>query len=345
MKVFEIRPTRGAAGRRRFGNRNAKLWLLGAVCSLLFPSARGLAEEPGSRERLPEAGTILFLGDSITWAGDYVADFETWLRLEHPEWKGRVLNLGLPSETVSGLSEEGHAGGAFPRPALSERLVRVLDGTRPDLVIACYGINCGIYQSLSESRFAAYREGIESLRAEVLRRGARIILVTPPVYDHARGGHAPADYDTEVLKRYADWLLSRRADGWSVVDLHGPMRAALDAGRTADPGFHFQPDGVHPTPAGHGFMAERLIGYFGGGSSAGLARPDSADAGNPAMRKNEARARTLIGRRMALLRDAWLSETGHDRPGLPPGLPIGEAETEAAAMARSLDELLSEADE
>src|SRR2546425_2764856 len=36
------------------------------------------------------------------------------------------LNLGLPSETVSGLSEEGHAGGQFPRPDLLERLARVL---------------------------------------------------------------------------------------------------------------------------------------------------------------------------------------------------------------------------
>jgi len=32
-----------------------------------------------------------------------------------------ILNLGLPSETVSGLSEPNHAGGAFPRPDLHER--------------------------------------------------------------------------------------------------------------------------------------------------------------------------------------------------------------------------------
>ena len=35
-----------------------------------------------------------------------------------------ILDLGLSSETVSGLSEPGHAGGAFPRPCLKERLER-----------------------------------------------------------------------------------------------------------------------------------------------------------------------------------------------------------------------------
>ena len=58
----------------------------------------------------------------------------------------RVIDMALPSETVSGLSENGHAGGKFPRPDLLERLDQVLRISRPDVVIACYGMNCGIYQ-------------------------------------------------------------------------------------------------------------------------------------------------------------------------------------------------------
>jgi len=37
-----------------------------------------------------------------------------------------VLGLGLAGETLSGLSEEGHAGGKFPRPCVFERLGRPL---------------------------------------------------------------------------------------------------------------------------------------------------------------------------------------------------------------------------
>ena len=66
---------------------------------------------------------------------------------------------GLPSETVSGLSEPGHAGGAFPRPDLHERLERVLEQTRPDLIVACYGMNDGIYHPFTEARFEKYQAG------------------------------------------------------------------------------------------------------------------------------------------------------------------------------------------
>ena len=64
---------------------------------------------------------IVFLGDSITYAGHYVDLVEAFLRLKNPGLRCEFLNLGLPSETVSGLSEPGHAGGAFPRPDLHER--------------------------------------------------------------------------------------------------------------------------------------------------------------------------------------------------------------------------------
>src|SRR5688500_7174596 len=104
------------------------------------------AEEPATPEKLvQDAKRIVFLGDSITAGGGYVAAFEAWL-LASGKPTPMVINMGLPSETVSGLSEEGHAGGAFPRPDLAERLERVLKTAKPDLVFACYGMNCGIYE-------------------------------------------------------------------------------------------------------------------------------------------------------------------------------------------------------
>src|SRR4051794_28039113 len=77
---------------------------------------------------------VVFLGDSITYAGGYIEFVEAYLRVKHPGLRTEFLDLGLPSETVSGLSEPGHAGGKFPRPDLHERLERVLDKAKPDLV-------------------------------------------------------------------------------------------------------------------------------------------------------------------------------------------------------------------
>ena len=56
-------------------------------------------------EILKNAKKLVFFGDSITYGGEYVVFFERWLTVNHPELSPEVLNQGIPSETVSGLSE------------------------------------------------------------------------------------------------------------------------------------------------------------------------------------------------------------------------------------------------
>src|SRR6187402_2105677 len=75
-----------------------------------------LGQQPTGRELLTRSKRVLFLGDSITASGLYVAGFETWLVTELKDKAPRLIDCGLPSETVSRLSEDGHAGGQFPRP-------------------------------------------------------------------------------------------------------------------------------------------------------------------------------------------------------------------------------------
>src|SRR5262249_35798259 len=160
----------------------------------------------------------------------------------------------------------GHANGQFPRPDLAERLERVLKVTQPDLVIACYGINCGIYQPLDPERFERYQEGIRRLKSQVEEAGATLVLITPPFFDDAR---APRGFSyNAVLDEYSDWLLERRKEGWLVVDLHGPMAREVARRRMSDPEFTLQPDGVHPNAAGYWFVARQLIGWFGDAAAA-----------------------------------------------------------------------------
>ena len=76
---------------------------------------------------LPKEKRVLFLGDSITQGGTYIEIIDAALKAQHPESEIEIIPHGLSSETVSGLSEEGHAGGKFPRPDLHERLDRALN--------------------------------------------------------------------------------------------------------------------------------------------------------------------------------------------------------------------------
>jgi len=297
---------------------------------------------------------LVVLGDSITYAGGYVADLETYLKLYHPEIHLTVLNLGLPSETASGLSEPGHAGGAFPRPDLAERLDRVLDRTEPDLVLACYGMNDGIYHPLSEDRFAAYRKGIEHLRAHVQASGARIVHLTPPVFDpmpiHERTLPAglieyprPFENYDEVLEHYAEWLLGKRSEGWEVIDIHGPLADHLTRERERVPEFRLAEDGIHLDATGHWLIARTILSEWK------LLNPDDAESTSiESAMGDDPFARQilkLVRRRQAIIKDALLDACGHNRPGMTRGAPLEKAESDAGQIDSEIRRLIANRDE
>jgi lysophospholipase L1-like esterase len=281
----------------------------------------------------PKEERIVFLGDSITQAGTYIEFIEAALIAQHPDTKHTVIPLGLSSETVSGLSEPGHAGGKFLRPDLHERLDRVLQKAKPNLVLACYGMNDGIYFPLSPERSLAFQNGMKKLHEKVTATGARIIHLTPPVFDplpiHSRvlpdGLEAypqPWQGYNKVLDAYTALLLDQRKTGWEVLDLHGPMNAALAERRKTDPSFTFSKDGIHPGKEGHLLMANPVLEAWGL-----KVRPD----GTPDHPQGPAILTAVIAKQ-ALLRPAWLSHTGHLRPGVKPGLPLPEAEEKAGVF-------------
>ncbi len=305
-----------------------------ALLACLFVSPLLHAEEPSRRDLLNQSRRIVFLGDSITAAGRYVACFDAWLLTQKLEHNPLVICAGLPSETVSGLSEDGHAGGKFPRPDLAERLDRVLALTKPDLVVACYGINCGIYEPFDKGRFEKYQQGMTSLKSRVEKAGAKFIVVTPPFYDDQR---APKAFSyNEVLDKYSEWLIARRADGWLVADLHAPMTREVHQRRAADPKFTFQPDGVHPNDEGHWYVAQQLIRFFGDESVTTAATPQAMLAA----RKLPEAIFPLVQQRVHVLRDAYVSAAGHKRPGVAAGLPVPEAEAKAKELTAKIDATL-----
>ncbi|MBS0206872.1 MAG: SGNH/GDSL hydrolase family protein [Planctomycetes bacterium] len=295
------------------------------------------AEEPTVRELVSKSRRVMFLGDSITAAGQYIAYFDAWLVTELKDKSPKLIDCGLPSETVSGLSEDGHAGGQFPRPDLAERLDRVLKAVQPDLVVACYGINCGIYLPFDNARLAKYQEGMKKVKAAVEKSGAKFIVMTPPFYDDLR---SPKKFSyNEVLDQYSDWLISQRKDGWTVIDLHGPMTRAIQDKRKTDPQYTMQPDGVHPNDAGHWFVAQNLIRAMGDEKSASAESAQAMLAGRHAPEG----LLPLVQQRMSLLRDSYVSAAGHLRPGVAKGLPVAEAEAKAAMLSEKIAEMVGAA--
>ncbi len=296
-------------------------------------TALAVFQMPASGNPRPLEGRILFLGDSITHAGYYVSMVEAVLLAEgvSPE-SFELINLGLPSEGVTGLSEPDHP---FPRPNVHERLDRALEKVHPDLVFACYGMNDGIYHPFSEDRFAKYQAGINTLIEKVKATGAPLILLTPPPFDpeplRSKNQLRKADaekfgwveiyehYDTEVLARYAEWILAQgdRVDG--VIDTRTPLLAYVEAQRKTNPAFTLSTDGVHMNDEGHRILAKGLL--------AGLGRdPEKIDSLDPALY-------TKVHARQMILHDAWITHVGHQRPQTKVGLPL-----DIARLATSLPE-------
>ena len=302
---------------------NTKTFLSYWVLPVLLALPAGLRANENF-EILKNARKIVFLGDSITYGGEYVVFFERWLTVNHPELSPEVLNQGLPSETVSGLSEPGHLRHGFPRPDLHERLDRALKALKPDLVIACYGINCGIYLPLEEKRFKSYKEGVQRLKGVVESHGAKIIFMTPPVYDKP---NPEFDYD-EVMVAYTKWLVSKRRDGWQVIDVHTIMKQELAMKRAKDAKFKYSRDGIHPGAEGHDLMARQIIDFF-------AIKPLLKDPHPNA----HGRMMMFLRERMRVKRDAWLTEIGHKRP-MRKGRPLAEAKKIAAENAKRIQQNL-----
>jgi len=264
----------------------------------------------------------IFLGDSITQAGAYVSFTSYYLQRLYPDQNFEIYPLGLASETLSGLSEDGHAGGRFPRPCLFERLGRVLEKVEPEVVFACYGINCGIYQPLDEKRFTAFKAGVGRLIKDCKAAGVeQIVIVTPPIYD-VTVKEGEFNYDS-VMTAYAAWETTINEEGVHVIDLHSAMRKARDARSEV-----FSKDKVHPGNEGHLFMATAIL------KGLGVAVPiaDLATVQNDPLFKRIDHLRSHRSQQ-------WMKHIGYHREKLVEPQPLGETKKEVAQMQAGIDAL------
>ena len=306
-----------------------------ALSAAALSAAEPATETTEKSAPFGDAKRVLFLGDSITHAGHFITLIEAQLLMRDgraPE----MINLGLPSETCSGLSEPAHP---FPRPDVHERLDRALKRAEADVVVVCYGMNDGIYYPFSRDRFLAYQKGIEKLVAKVHASGATLIVMTPPAFDplplKKAGKLKPAGaaeyawfeiyegYD-DVLKEYAKWVVGREDKRVSkTIDLHTPVTEYVAKKRKTNADFTMSPDGVHVNQEGHAVLASAILKSL---AVEEAALPDDLVS--------------LVGQRQKLLHDSWLSHVGHKRPGVAPGLALDEARKKAEVITAKIDELL-----
>jgi lysophospholipase L1-like esterase/pimeloyl-ACP methyl ester carboxylesterase len=309
-----------------------------AACLLVLTTTAEVARSEVPISFPLKAKRVLFLGDSITHAGGYIAWIETQCRLQGVSPMPAFYNVGLSSETCSGQSEPAHP---FPRPDVHERLDRALKRIEPDVVVACYGMNDGIYHPFSKKRFEIYQDGVNRLIKKVHATGAKLVLMTPPPFDAVplkkrKGALRSAGskqfayfgiyehYDRDVISRFAKWVMEQKDRVEMVVDLHTPITNHLAEQRKANPQYTLSPDGVHPNPLGHRILGDTVLLSWG----------------MPAVTEPDPKLLRLIQQKTAVLHDAYLSDIGHNRPGVKKGLPVKEAEHKAAELLKQAAPLI-----
>jgi lysophospholipase L1-like esterase len=300
----------------RLGPQRFFACVLAATCTLWSRAADDVRVDSLAGQR------VAFLGDSNTQNGAYISFATYFLEKLHPRQNFDIYGLGLASETLSGLSEAGHANGAFPRPCLFERLGRLLERVQPQVVFACYGMNDGIYQTLDPDRFAAFQNGVKRLVADCQAAGVTdIVLITPPIYDLAPQS-GEFNYDA-VMTKYAAWELTLQGPGVHVIDLHSAMRRARDA-RTEP----FSKDRVHPGEEGHLLMAKTIL------AALDVATPDESVAtikADPLFK--------LVDQKRRLRSAQWMKHIGYTREAVVPPQPLGSVEQDAAKIQQEIDSL------
>ncbi|HUU11952.1 MAG TPA: SGNH/GDSL hydrolase family protein [Phycisphaerae bacterium] len=256
----------------------AVAWLLLAACG-----AARAAEPPCA---LKGGETIVFFGDSITQGGAYVEYVDAFLATRMPGQEFHIVNSGISSETISGTSETDH----HPRrPWAHERFDRDVAAHKPQILVACFGMNDGNYHPFERLRFEKYQAGVRLLMERCHKIECRLILLTPPPFDPYRRGagdpnateygykFAAVDYDT-TLEAYSQWLLGLRREGYLVADVHTATNEHLRARRRTKVSFFLAGDAVHPNATGHWLMAQTLLEAIGVPAAAGEVEIDAAKA-------------------------------------------------------------------
>ena len=273
---------------------------------------------------------IVFIGDSNTHAGQYISLVEAQLLRNGVSVE--LVNLGLPSEGVTGLSEPDHP---FPRPNVHDRLEAILEKTKPDLVVSFYGINDGIYYPYSDERFEKFQKGIKDLTALIRGSGAKHLMLAAPMFDALpmkKNGKLLADgaekyawfaiyenYD-DVMKKYANWQLEAELDIDGFIHTHCVMENYFLKQRKDNPDFVMSGDGVHINLEGHALLARFITNKLG---------YKYVDV--------PAEVFNAINSQRKIMHAAWLSHVGHKRPGVAAGLPMKQARVKSEEFNSAID--------
>lgn len=197
---------------------------------------------------LPDHPRIAFLGNTFVERDQEQGYFETLLIAASADKEIEFRNLGWSGDTVRG---EARAGFGQPIDGFNH-IAKHIAELKPNVIVLNYGLN---ESYAGEAGLAAFESDLGKMLDMLSKEGAKIVIFSimqqenlgPPLPDPTAQNKNIQMYNAALAKAAA-------GRGSAFVDLYD---VPADYAK-ANPGKHFTQNEIHPTPAGHKFVAEAI---------------------------------------------------------------------------------------
>lgn len=197
------------------------------------------------------------VGDSITHTGSYAKWIELYYVTRFPTRPITVFNCGFSGETAKMALNRLSWDVAVHRPTVMTVMLGMNDVMRA-LYASERTESAAELATLKQNALADYRVHLLAVVKELQATGARVILITPSMFDQtAQLASQPLTGVNDALAECARIAGEIAASsGAGVIDFHAAMTRLNAAQQQKDPAFTLiGPDRIHPGPAGHFVMA------------------------------------------------------------------------------------------
>ncbi len=205
---------------------------------------------------MDDAKKIIFLGDSITNAGEYIIYVDAFLKTRFPNAKIDVLFGGVDGESIVHMLA---------------RYKEEITDKAPDEVFIMFGtndVNRGLYPDGSEEKkqyaINTSATNLDTLIKQLKADGiSNITIITPPAIDEREYAGASANQrigaSDGVKNLAAKCAEVAKSHGLRIIDVYTPTRAILDGRKDSGKVEIFKTDRIHPNRLGHFVLASEII--------------------------------------------------------------------------------------
>lgn len=205
--------------------------------------------------RFPDHSRVVFIGDSITAAGMWIAHVYDYYLRNFPDADIRFFNAGIAGGSTKSTLKYFDENIMIYRPTHAVIMLGMNDVARNRYDIDNQGKHIYPDHAFRWNPIAGYESGMRTIIERLQNLHIGITLLTPTCYDESTnvrqidkaGCDAALEYAGEIMRRLAVEY------GCEFVNFHAPF-CLINAAQTM-----IQPDRVHPLESGHIVMAQLFL--------------------------------------------------------------------------------------